>query len=237
MQEMQRKLELANSATPFREVQQQDRWDAEPDSTIIRLNLEGLADRKAVETMVRNWLHPLGYKQGTHYDFLPGPPLSQYWTITFKADVGTASRQVKKSMDALNVNGRWEELWVCRPVDAHARIVDNDDCQTTDGQVWIRAYASRDKNAKQKAVEALCKKAKKAAEEIHPNICWNDLKRDGIVCIGWSKCIKVVPSPDKSVVLKWDNVLVEKWSLKKDEIKEAFERLSAESTDNTTWSL
>ena len=116
--EIKKKMELSTSASSFRQFQLEDAWGRAPDSTKIRLNAECMVHKPAILAMLDGWLSPLGYKAGTDYKLHGGPqPLSKSWTISFTSDVGTATRQVNKSLQALNNDGEWTKLMAEKPSD------------------------------------------------------------------------------------------------------------------------
>jgi hypothetical protein len=180
-----------------------------------------MVDKHAVLAMLETWLAPLGYKENSEYKLAgSAQPLSSTWSGSFVGDDITAARRLKKAIQSLNADGVWTELYVKAP----------------DGSA-IRAYISGDKNQKMRLTEVLGKKLLAAAKASRPDLGWNLLKKDGIVRIGWTRIIKVVPEPDRSYVLNWDNAEAARITLDKKAIVDKFEQLSAASSQTTTWSV
>ena len=147
--------------------------------------------------------------------------------------MGTATRQVNKSLQALNNDGEWTKLFAEKPsehCDDEGNIIQGE-------KEFSQVYARRDKNNRQMAVEQLSTKALKAAQGVHPKLNWYMLKKDGFISIGWSRAIKIEAFADRSATLKFDEQMVDKRKINFEEIRSRFERLAAASSSGQTWCL
>ena len=143
-------------------------------------------------------------------------------SICFNGEPGLAARRARKGLQALR-----------RPDNTYVELV----VELPDSESSTRAFAGPDKNLRQLLTEQATKKATSILKELHPRLSRFPLKRDGVVCVGWEKCVLVSPQSDKSIELKFNAEVVQKFGINKEETRARFETAWAPSAESIPWSL
>lgn len=79
-------------------------------------------------------------------------------------------------------------------------------------------YAEVDKGPQQVKIEAMLRRAFHAAKRVQPGVDFRAIKKDGVVCVGWQRILRVRAPERDSVVYEWNLVAVANLNIRKDAI-------------------
>ena len=215
---------MRRNSTDVASFRSQKRWDEPPNPARLRLTVHDrmLCNKVAVSDAISDWMQDLGYQR---YSLPSGlNTLSATWSLIFSGADVEGDRRARKAIQTLKLpNDEFTRRWVCLPAEPGEELVK------------VQLYISFDKSDKDVATEIAGKRLREAFAAVHPQLDCHLLKRDGILCIGWERAVKVVPHADKKVELLWIQAVVDKKRLSKAEIQDKFNMLCTAGGMNLPW--
>ena len=180
-----------------------DSFDRLPNPTVIKanakVNLSKDAFVSAFCTLIENASLPKDCFR------VPGPPVSQFFTVQFSGSPNLAKDRVSKVLNSLRKDdGHWERFLVKDPSDQ-----------------FVQVYLGADKSPKQIRTEVLSKKLGGIWEgmgfsEIHVK------RKQGQVCINWRPIAMVEVANRDSAEILWDSEYALSLAINRERVCELF---------------
>ena len=214
---LQAGLHVAELAQPTRTQALQDAFDREPDLTILRLSVNELVARTAVETVAVELLEYAALKSADA--IVKGPTVGKTFTLAFTGAPGLAAKRTNQTFTAYRNDGDWRNIEIEMSTKRKARL-----------------YAGFDKSRKQAQIEVATKKLLVAVQSTHPSKAVHANGTDGLITVDWVPAIKVQVHLDAPTTLLWNGDAQTTLGLDKSNIVEEFNK-SSPSASTTHWSI
>lgn len=187
-------LEIAESATP--QVTHDPKWDRVPDGTIIKVTAKEPISKQSAMQALDAWL--LEFKGKYIWSDVVSKE-AQSFIIKFMGPPGTAKQRVTRALSSLRgEDGNWTKFAAKLPVEAGTGD-DGGDVRN------VHLSVGPDKSSKQVSTEISGKRLRDILAQALPGKRCFFSRNDGKISSGWTSPAKVVPNPDKSVTIEWNN--------------------------------
>lgn len=159
-------------------------WERPPMLQFIRLNTPDMVSKDAVREVVAEWLGAVGIQSGRWDLGSSTQGVGKLYTIMFKGAPVTAARWASKAVGGLRrPDGSWAKHTVRAPPGGRTRL-----------------FVEADEGPRQVRVEALLRRAFRAARRVQHGLGFRPIKTDGAIAVGWQRVLRVHdPERDASV--------------------------------------
>ena len=259
-------LALATDVKASAAVAAEENFDGPIDPARIRINCKELVDKSAIFEAVDGWLAEADLED-KYDILGPAEGLSKFWTVVVQGAEAVAKRRVSKALALLkNEAGIWRTMEALTPLGRMVDLFisgDKNKKQIETEKLSKRLFhllkeAVGDSGGGSGMVAAVGGRGsggagggsggdpdggggggdggpksepKKKIPKLH------FLKREGVVTCNWRPVAKVVPYPDRSYDVYWNQGQIEVLGINKEAILEALASTSGVAADGVEWSL
>ena len=202
--EVVKKAAAVVSHSPQLNLDEDERWEAQPDLGIVKGHCAQSISLQAFASAVAPWLQRCQMQPGVDFEFGGDSSVVQTdWIIIFSGLAGTAARKAQSCLKRLKISvGKYEEFWALSPVGN-----------------WIPLFISGDKNNKQVATEISSKRMKEVVQaRITQGEVVTAARREGVVCLGQVPLCVIMPKSCGDTVLQWNEPLLVSAKLVKEDL-------------------